>query len=267
MKATWLAVANSDQFLDGLEKEIKDENDQFVKLEEEVLNFLEPYEVAKEFLSWTLTQMPNATDSDYPEAGYDDIVLEEYLTGSVIIMNLNKWINPEDTIDVDLEKRRVLAFKDYCQVNNLEYKRIFVKSTDECPKSITNDGFITFRTKSQILLGRCVIKRNFEFKMNCSKPYTKFEDFILRKKLVDDPETNPELKKESDLKKQFLNVKNELKPIAPLFASFASYKFVMNYINDAFIQSCLHEYFRSQENIGAVESRLKAISRINVPDG
>ena len=82
MKATWLAVANSDQFLDGLEKEIKNENDQFVKLEEEVLNFLEPYEVAKEFLSWTLTQMPNATDSDYPEAGYDDIVLEEYLTGS-----------------------------------------------------------------------------------------------------------------------------------------------------------------------------------------
>ena len=76
-------------------------------------------------------------------------------------MNLNKWINPEDTIDVDLEKRRVLAFKDYCQVNNLEYKGIFVKSTDECPKSITNDGLITFRTKSQILLGRFVIERNF----------------------------------------------------------------------------------------------------------
>ena len=46
--------------------------------------------------------------------------------------------------------------------------------------------------------------------MSYSKPYKKIEDFILRKKLVDDPETNPELKKESDLKKQFLNVKNEL---------------------------------------------------------
>ena len=70
------------------------------------------------------------------------------------------------------------------------------------------------------------------------------------------------MKKENELKKQFFNVKKELKPIAPLFASFESYKFVMNHINDAFILSNLHEYFQSHDNIGSVDNRLKAIGEV-----
>ena len=38
----------------------------------------------------------------------------------------------------------------------------------------------------------------------------------------------------------------------------------MQYINDAFIQSSLLEYFQSQNDIGSVEFRLKALGRFSV---
>ena len=171
MKATWLEVANNDKFSIEMEEKLKSEENQLTILQEQVYAFLMPYEDAKEFLSWTLTQMTHVKEEGgrYPEAGYDDIVLEEYLKGAVMIMNLDKWIpeNPENNIfqsqeeertksssenktkekriDVDLEKRRVLAFRDYCKTNDVPFQRIIVKSTIECSHSITNDGFITFR--------------------------------------------------------------------------------------------------------------------------
>ena len=167
MKTTWADVANSNSFNDTLDTKLTKEDSKFSVLEKKIMKFLGPYDIAKEFLSWSLTQMSSVDDSessntdssdadtsvsktsvDYPESGYDDIVLEEYLNGAVIIMNLDKWINPTKPIDVDLEKRRLLAFKDYVKINKLAYKRIFVKSTIQCKKSITNHGLITFRTKS-----------------------------------------------------------------------------------------------------------------------
>ena len=235
MKGTWADIANNGTFDTKLEAELDKENESFITLETEVNDKLTLYLQAHEFLSWTIATMNISMEEDrpvYPEAGYDDIVLEEYLNGAVIIMNLDQWLNKttdeEKRVDMtlydpDVEKRRILAFKDYCTEHHLDFRRIFIKSTNEVPNSITNDGLITFR-----------------------------------KKVNDDTVTNK-------IKKQFLNIKYELKPIAPLFASFKSYQFVVGYINDACIQSQFDLYLQNAvglEKIGSSEDRLKAIGKI-----
>ena len=234
MKGIWAGIANKGSFDDEFEEELKKENGNFTDLETDVNNILAPYLQAHEFLSWTLATMDKTVEKDepvYPEAGYDDIVLEEYLDGAVIIMNLDQWLSQADEekqidmefFDPDVEKRRILAFKDYCKEHDLNFRRIFIKSTKEVPNSITNDGLVTFRKK--------------------------INEFIVSNKI----------------KKQFLNIKYELKPIAPLFASFKSYQFVVGYINDACIQSQFDVYLQTAvglENIGSSEDRLKAIGKI-----
>ena len=57
MKATWLEVANNGTFSTEMEDKLKNEEEQLLILQEEVDVFLKPYEDAKGFLSWTLTQM------------------------------------------------------------------------------------------------------------------------------------------------------------------------------------------------------------------
>lgn len=234
MKGIWAGIANKSSFDDEFEDELNKENPNFTTLETDVNNILAPYLQAHEFLSWTLATMDKTLEKDepvYPEAGYDDIVLEEYLDGAVIIMNLDQWLSKADSeiqidmefFDPDVEKRRILAFKDYCKEHDLNFRRIFIKSTNEVPNSITNDGLVTFRKK-----------------MN---------EFIVSNKI----------------KKQFLNIKYELKPIAPLFASFKSYQFVVGYINDACIQSQFDVYLQTAvglEKISSSEDRLKAIGKI-----
>ena len=149
-----------------------------------------------------------------------DIVLEEYLTGAVIIMNLDLWINRTVSINNEIEKRKIFAFKYYCTKNNLAYRRIFVKATTDCKESITNEDPLTFR-----------------------------------KKVIDSSENH-------EIRRRFLNIKQELKPIAPLFANFHSYTFVHSFLNDGFIQSSLDSYFHSFQKIETAEQRLQAIGMI-----
>ena len=235
MKVKWAEIANAGKFDSELQPEIDRENNQYIDLQKKVEDKLHLYLQAQEFLSWTLATMNKTAENDhpaYPEAGYDDIVLEEYLNGAVIIMNLDQWLNKttekKNKIDMalydpDVAKRQILAFKDFCNENKLDFRRIFIKSANEVPKSITNDGLITFRKK------------------------------------VNSDETK------NKIMRQFLNIKYELKPIAPLFASFKSYQFVVNYINDACIQSQFDLYLQTAvglEEIGTSEDRLKAIGMI-----
>ena len=222
MKSTWEKIANEGTFDAALENELHKENKILNELEENVNQSLAPFQSAQEFLSWSLAQLKSTNQSDfsmeYPENGFDDIVLEEYLkTGSVIIFNLEKWINSASQVDSDLEKRRILAFKDFSFNNNAPFRRIFIITAQQ--KSIGSDRFVTFRQKVS---------------------YT--DDIVL--------------------KNQFLNIKNQLKPIAPLFESLQSFRFVMSYINDAFIQATLQHYYQTFNNIGVVETRMQAIVKI-----
>ena len=87
MKKTWEDVADSGSFDEVLEKELNNEDSQFSDLETDVNTKLNPYKKAQEFLSWTIATIDSTSDiyqnSTYPEEGFDDIVLEEYLDGSV----------------------------------------------------------------------------------------------------------------------------------------------------------------------------------------
>ena len=222
MKSTWEKIANEGTFDSSLENELNKENTKFIEIEKDVNKSLLPFQNAQEFLSWSLAQFKstNQTESsmEYPENGYDDIVLEEYLkNGTVVIFNLDKWINSASEVDSDLEKRRILAFKEFCLINNTPFQRIFVITAQA--KSIGNDRFVTFRQKVS---------------------YT--DDIVL--------------------KNQFFNIKNQLKPIAPLFESLQSFQFIMSYINDAYIQSTLQHYYQSFNNIDSVETRMQAIALI-----
>lgn len=233
MKATWIKIANSGNFDETLENQLAEENKDFHDLEKDVNSILSPFEKAQEFLSWTFNQMNDIIGDediqDYPESEFDDIVLEEYLTsGAIIIINLNKWIGQHQMVDSDLEKRRILAFKDYCRRKNVIdkqfiYRRFFL--VDKQANSIANDGFVTFREKTT------------SDDNNCDS------DCL-------------------DLKRGWFNIKNDLKPIAPLFEGLNSFRFIMDHINDADIRSTLQSYYQSFENIGVIDQRLKAIGKV-----
>ena len=80
---------------------------------------------------------------------FEKILLDDPLEEEAIERK-NTESQKENEIDIDLEKRRVLAFRDYCETNDLPFQRIIVKSTSECAYSITNDGYITFRKNIQL---------------------------------------------------------------------------------------------------------------------
>ena len=114
MKTTWENVAKSGKFNQSLETTINSEQEILNDLEKNVNEFLEPYENAREFFSWTLTELAsiqNDSDlSEYPTNGYDDIVLEEYLqSGAVIIMSFDRWIKKGSIVNSDLERRRIIV--------------------------------------------------------------------------------------------------------------------------------------------------------------
>ena len=225
MTATWKQIADSKAFNATFENELTSERNNFMELEKEIFQTLEPFETAREFYDWTNSQMKTLTNNsipEYSESGYDDIILEEYLSGTVIIMNIDLWIHQAASINTDIEKIRIFAFKDFCMTEKLPYRRIFLKTTIDCPKSLTNKDPVDFRKK---------IIRSAEM---------------------------------SDVRKKFLSIKNELKPISPLFVNFKSYQFIVSYINDAFIQTCLDSYFRNFADLDVVNHRLEAIGKVRL---
>ena len=56
--------------------------------------------------------------------------------------------NPDKTSEIELQKRRMLAFKDYCGTSDTKFRRLFVVS-DGYDQSALSDGYVAFRTKSE----------------------------------------------------------------------------------------------------------------------
>ena len=95
MKSTWNKIANTAIMSSKLDDELSRENLDFYELEEDVSRFLEPFQNAQKFLSWTSIQMntiSNGSVTGYPYKDFDDLLLEEYLDGAVIILNLDLLI-------------------------------------------------------------------------------------------------------------------------------------------------------------------------------
>ena len=62
--------------------------------------------------------------------------------------------------------------------------------------------------------------------------------------------------------RQFYDIVNVLKPIAPLFESFQSYQIIMSYVNDQDLQKSLVSYY---ERFGGMKNgfgRLKALGKV-----
>ena len=134
MKTTWEEVANSQNFNTGFDDTLMNQTQILNELQRNVSSFVAPYQIAEEFLSWTFTQMSSIkNDSDlspYPSNGYNDIVLLEYLkSGAVIIMNFDLWINKTDSVNYDLQRKRIIG-------NSFE--------TKFCHKAINHFTFSSF---------------------------------------------------------------------------------------------------------------------------
>ena len=114
LKSTWEEVANSGKFNKTLENVLNEQRENLTQLQHEVSEFLQPYEKAADFLSWTVTQMASIQNdthlAEYPSNGFDDIVLAEYLTnGTAIIMNFDVWISRPDLVNLSLERTRIIG--------------------------------------------------------------------------------------------------------------------------------------------------------------
>ena len=114
LKSTWEEVANSGKFNETLESTLNQQRKNLSTLQHDVSEFLQPYEKAADFLSWTVTQMAsikNDTDlAKYPSNGFDDIVLAEYLkNGTAIIMNFDFWISRPELVNLSLERTRIIG--------------------------------------------------------------------------------------------------------------------------------------------------------------
>ena len=95
MKSTWNKIANTATLSSKLDDELSRENMDFYALEEIVSRLLKPFQYAQQFLSWTNIQMntiSNDSVTGYPYEDFDDLLLEEYLDGAVIILNLDLLI-------------------------------------------------------------------------------------------------------------------------------------------------------------------------------
>ena len=115
MKSTWEDVAHFGYFNSSLENVLSEQRKPLEELQQNVSLFLNPFQKAREFLTWTWTQTRSITDLEgldpYPSSEYDDIILEEYLiSGAVIILNLNTWIENSTFLNWDLESRRIIGF-------------------------------------------------------------------------------------------------------------------------------------------------------------
>ena len=113
-KSIWEEVANSGNFNSSLESILNEQRTILNELQHDNAQFLLPYEKVTDFLSWTVTQMEsvaNETDlSPYPSNGFDDIVLAQYLTsGTVIVMNFDKWIENSTFVDLNVERKRIIG--------------------------------------------------------------------------------------------------------------------------------------------------------------
>ena len=65
------------------------------------------------------------------------------------------------------------------------------------------------------------------------------------------------------LAREFYDIINFLKPIAPLFESFKSYHFIMSFIDDRNLQKNLISYYDSFDDIKNPLQRLKAIGKFD----
>ena len=95
VKSTWNKIANTAILSSKLDDELSRENMDFYELEEDVSRLLKPFQDAQQFLSWTNIQMKtisNDSVTGYPYKYFDDLLLEEYLDGAVIILNLDLLI-------------------------------------------------------------------------------------------------------------------------------------------------------------------------------
>ena len=132
MTQTWEEIANSRFYNSTLENELSRGQNDTIDLEEEVSKILKPFKTVREFYSWTFWQMDvyrNNTLQDYPYTGFDDIDLEEYLNGAAMIINIDLWINQADDMNIDIEKIKIFAFKEFCMKEELALRGIFIKTT------------------------------------------------------------------------------------------------------------------------------------------
>ena len=72
-------------------------------------------------------------------------------------------------------------------------------------------------------------------------------------------------RRKSQLQKLYLefnDIRNLLKPVAPMYESFQSYQFIMAFIEDQALQSKLVSYFEAFDDLENGFERLKAIGNL-----
>ena len=116
------------------------------------------------------------------------------------------------------------------------------------------------------LIENCIIILLQAFKDYCQSMNEKYRRIFVKtskeKSITDVGYIAFRRKSQDETELKTFDLKNLLKPVAPLYESFQSYQFIMAFIEDQGIQSSLVNYLEAFDDLESGYERLKAIGNL-----